>query len=291
MNNIKLAKTFGLTAALVLGASLSAMASITVNLTFTWSGSLWESGYTDSGLASDPTHTSLLQSDDAIGIYEFTTSGNDNVDSPIWSVCLSPAGLLDESKHTYNIESFSAAGTGIYPSAWTQSGGQNNQQWGVNNAAYLWSTYGMDIVNNPSGSYTGTQSQAAAALEFAIWTALYDSSGYGQLGVPSNWNWVAPTGQMDSTTKYWYNIYVSALTSSGITGPQFEGNILEGQGALGYPFNGQTGQSQEFFLLETPTHNSIPTPVPESSTMIAGALLLLPFGASTLRIFRKHRAV
>ena len=37
MNNIKLAKTFGLTAALVLGASLSAMASITVNLTFTWS--------------------------------------------------------------------------------------------------------------------------------------------------------------------------------------------------------------------------------------------------------------
>ena len=27
-------------------------------------------------------------------------------------------------------------------------------------------------------------------------------------------------------------------------------------------------------------------PVPEASTMIAGALLLLPFGASTLRILR-----
>jgi hypothetical protein len=31
-------------------------------------------------------------------------------------------------------------------------------------------------------------------------------------------------------------------------------------------------------------------PVPEPTTMIAGALLLLPFGASTLRILRKGRA-
>jgi hypothetical protein len=31
------------------------------------------------------------------------------------------------------------------------------------------------------------------------------------------------------------------------------------------------------------------TAVPEASTMIAGALLLLPFGASTLRILRKNR--
>jgi F0F1-type ATP synthase assembly protein I len=29
--------------------------------------------------------------------------------------------------------------------------------------------------------------------------------------------------------------------------------------------------------------------VPEPTTMIAGALLLLPFGASTLRILRKTR--
>jgi hypothetical protein len=33
------------------------------------------------------------------------------------------------------------------------------------------------------------------------------------------------------------------------------------------------------------------TPVPEPTTMVAGALLLLPFGASTLRIVRKKRAV
>jgi len=33
-----------------------------------------------------------------------------------------------------------------------------------------------------------------------------------------------------------------------------------------------------------------PTPVPEPTTMIAGALLLLPFGASTLRALRRNRA-
>ena len=30
-------------------------------------------------------------------------------------------------------------------------------------------------------------------------------------------------------------------------------------------------------------------PIPEPTTMIAGALLLLPFGASTLRMLRKTR--
>jgi hypothetical protein len=35
--------------------------------------------------------------------------------------------------------------------------------------------------------------------------------------------------------------------------------------------------------------NSDLVPVPEPTTMIAGALLLLPFGASTLRILRKNR--
>jgi hypothetical protein len=33
------------------------------------------------------------------------------------------------------------------------------------------------------------------------------------------------------------------------------------------------------------------TAVPEATTMIAGALLLLPFGASTLRILRRNRSV
>ena len=35
--------------------------------------------------------------------------------------------------------------------------------------------------------------------------------------------------------------------------------------------------------------NTAPTPVPEATTVLAGALLLLPFGASAFRILRKNR--
>jgi hypothetical protein len=47
------------------------------------------------------------------------------------------------------------------------------------------------------------------------------------------------------------------------------------------------GGGWSFTLLDK---GSAPTPVPEPTTMIAGALLLLPFGVSTLRILRKKRA-
>jgi hypothetical protein len=266
MKTIRLAQTFVLMAALVLGAGLSAMAS-TVNLQFTWTGSYYESGYS----------AAYIQSDDAIGIYAFNQWGtvNNQVPNSLDSVCLSPAGLLDGGAYTYNIEAFSVATPGIYPSAWAVGGG--GQQWGINNAAYLWNRYGKFIVNNTGN--VGYQSQRAAALEFAIWTALYNSTGYGQLGAN---NWVAPTGQMGSginSTFAWYDTYINALTTSGITGPQFTGNVLEGTGAV--TGGAGSGQSQEFFLLGTP--------VPEPTTMVVGALLLLPFGASTVRMFRKSR--
>ena len=38
-----------------------------------------------------------------------------------------------------------------------------------------------------------------------------------------------------------------------------------------------------------PVPQPVPQPVPEPTTMIAGTLLLLPFGASALRIFRRNR--
>jgi hypothetical protein len=44
----------------------------------------------------------------------------------------------------------------------------------------------------------------------------------------------------------------------------------------------QDGLSQNVPILS-------PVPVPEPMTMIAGALLLLPFAASTLRMVRKNR--
>jgi hypothetical protein len=82
----------------------------------------------------------------------------------------------------------------------------------------------------------------------------------------------------DSTVSF-YSSYINDLTSSGLNHAIFTGNILQST-IIGT--KADSGGSQEFFLLGTP--------VPEPTTMIAGALLLLPFGASTVRILRRKSA-
>jgi hypothetical protein len=55
------------------------------------------------------------------------------------------------------------------------------------------------------------------------------------------------------------------------------------------PFNKVIATSTQYaFEFDNVAYN--PTPVPEPTTMIAGALLLLPFGASTLRVLRRRTA-
>src|ERR1035438_4277307 len=122
------AKMLALASAVVLGGSMSARA--TIDMTFTWSGTLYEAGYS----------AKYISPADAIGIYAFNTSpaiGNSN---PFYSVCLSPAGLLDGNTHTYDVKPFGGGGganPGIYPSAWAWSPNNGHPQyWGVQNAAY-----------------------------------------------------------------------------------------------------------------------------------------------------------
>ena len=109
MKPFRLAQTVVLMTALVLGAGSKATAS-TVNLQFTWTGTLYESGYANT----------YINTSDAIGIYAFNQWGalNNSVPNPLYSICLSPAGLLDGGQYTYNIQSFSTASPGIYPSDW-----------------------------------------------------------------------------------------------------------------------------------------------------------------------------
>jgi hypothetical protein len=189
---------------------------------------------------------------------------------------------LDENTHTYNVETFATANPGIFPSQWASGTvGSQTQYWGIENAAYLWSTYGMNVVNEqfagpvPAG-LSGTASDQAAALEFAVWDVLYNSKGYGQLGGAV---YTAPTGQFDGAALADFNAYITALTTAGPNIPLYTGNVLEGTGAPGD--GAGAGDDQEFFLLSSP--------VPEPSTIVAGALLLLPFGVGTLRSLRRTR--
>jgi hypothetical protein len=270
MNKLKF-QALALISVAIAGTGLKSEAALTENMTFTWSGTYYQAGYSDDNYApGSPTH--LISSADAIGIYKFTTDGTHGVPNPLYSVCLSPAGLLDANPHTYTIESFSTANPGIFPSAWASGTvGGVQQLWGIQNAAYLFNTFGMKIINNTSGQ-AGDQNAQAAALEFAIWTALYDSKGYGTLGGSV---WTAPT--LLGTTLTDYNADLKALTTATSI-PLYTGNILEGIGAPGD--GAGAGDDQEFLVLGSP--------IPEPSTVITGVLLLLPFGLGALRKFRKQ---
>jgi hypothetical protein len=276
MINVKLTKAFGLAGVLMLGAAWSATASIT--MAFTWSGTLYQAGYTAS-LTTPSYNGQVIQANDAIGIYAFNVynvtqnpTPTPTPPNPFYSVCLSPAGLLDGGTYTYNAESLATASPGIYPSQWA---GTAAKPYGINNAAYLWSTYGSTVWN--SGS-----SAEAAALEFAIWTALYDSTGYGKLG--NNYFTINGWGAHADTFSD-YNTYLNGLTNSAFSGG-FTGDILEGTNAVAGGAN--SGQSQEFFLLQSASSQGT-SAVPEPATVAAGALLLLPLGVSILRIVRRNR--
>jgi len=258
-------RTVALVSALAIGAGFSAQATVT--LTFTWTGTLYDSGFSGQN----------IQTSDAIGIYAFTEQGSS---TPFYSVCLSPAGLLDGNQHTYNVDSFAEVNPGIFPTQWAWNGNNSNPQyWGIQNAAYLWNTFGMQIVNGKGASLglSGSANDQAAALEFAIWDVLYNSTGYGKVdgkayGLPTD----LTTGENTDINKF----YVAALLNTGGNIPIYNGSILEGTGAPKDGPNG--GDDQEFFLLGTP--------VPEPTTVIAGAMMLLPLGLSALRILRRKRA-
>lgn len=72
----------------------------------------------------------------------------------------------------------------------------------------------------------------------------------------------------------------------------FAPNIMSGQTSallIVNTANKQWGQSTANVIDGTVASTLDLAPVPEPTTMIAGALLLLPFGASTLRILRRNR--
>jgi hypothetical protein len=65
-------------------------------------------------------------------------------------------------------------------------------------------------------------------------------------------------------------------------------------GYLLYPTQGSTVNAdgeppQELLITASVDPETVTAPVPESPTVIAGALLLLPFAASMLRILRKKQ--
>jgi hypothetical protein len=134
-------------------------------------------------------------------------------------------------------------------------------------AAYLYNTYIGSVVDNDT----------RAALCIAIWEALYEGSGVYNVGFKG----VDNTTAGDNATPTFY-----------VTGSSAVQNIANGWLTAGANAQWAGYNFTWFAEREVNDVQSLAGPwnaVPEPTTMIAGALLLLPFGASTLRMLRKRQ--
>jgi hypothetical protein len=119
-----------------------------------------------------------------------------------------------------------------------------------------------------TSSGTLTSPTFTAAAGFLVTT-------YGP-GLPFVWT------TLDSSATVTASGYAALGNSLAFTGnnPQFTSSGGDGSWAIGGYGNVGGNLEVDFSY----------TPVPEPTTMVAGVMLLLPFGASTLRMLRKSRA-
>jgi hypothetical protein len=208
------------------------------------------------------------------------------------SVCTDVGGTVYLGQtYGYDVASFSHQ-TGIDPS-WglnanggTIAGGNSlagEEALAIQNAASIFYNHFTDLGN----AATPTEN---AAVQLAVWAALYNTAGNGSVfGV--SYNAVTHTGSIDTSGARFQvtsgdsaAINLAASWLVGLTGSStYQGDLLYPDPQ--YQNNGDGNPVQELLL-----RTQDAPPVPEPSTIVAGALLLLPFGASTLRVFRKNRA-
>ena len=187
----------------------------------------------------------------------------------IYTYC-TDVGIYWQSGQRYEAVQFSDGdANGIRPawSALTES---------IENASWLYNTY----YSNPNETSYITDAKKAAGMQLAIWKVLYDTvDGTGIIN-PTAWN----TGNLQVT---------GGTANNANQGVSWASQLLADLNAA---------RANNTFTVYSDTwlhpvnensqgmiYNDL-TPVPEPTTILAGALLLLPFGASTIRYFRKNRA-
>jgi hypothetical protein len=257
-----------MTALAVAGLVAGAMsARATIDMSITDPGSL---SVTDVGLTS-PDGKNLGVGGYYIGVYGFTVSAIDDttaaatgltVNSKFNSVCLSPSGeLYANTTYNYTYESFSGAAKGLNPKGYWSD-------YGIESAAWLWN-------KESSGVTTGAQ---GAGLALAMLEVLYNAGANGT--IIANPTAYAPNFGNDEAARTAYNAYLADFSAAGssVTSLASYGIFV--------PTTGSSPLSGQEFIFLSPNDPNI-QPVPEPTTLISGALLLLPFGASTLRILRK----
>jgi hypothetical protein len=192
------------------------------------------------------------------------------------------ATLYLGNSYTYDTPATPFSGqTGVDPKWGTGANGgtDGSAAAAIQNAAYLFNTYG-----NLTGTGLGGNNEQKAALQLAVWAVLYDTTVGGSVtGSRFSVNALQTLGTDTAAISLadgWITD-LNALSNVGNFG--YTGYLLYPDPQTGVNNGpGQDGKPPQELL--------IAVPVPESPTVIAGALLLLPFAASTFKILRKKRA-
>jgi hypothetical protein len=173
------------------------------------------------------------------------------------TVCLDLKGIIYlGSTYTFNEVVYSGQ-NGLDPN-WgnptTAPTGTASYQ-AINNAAFLYASH-----------ENLTSATDWAALQLAVWKVLYDTGTNGSVVWGNNSRFQV---NYDPTSAAWKEAtnWIAALPRT--------------QNYAGYLLQPTDTSAQELIVGVSP--------VPEPSTLMAGAALLLPFGASTLRFARRYR--
>lgn len=163
---------------------------------------------------------------------------------------------------------------------WTSGGtytavnfaGQNgiNPTWSgpmaIEDVAYLYNNYFLGQTLNLDQD---------AGMQLAIWKLLYDSGATGYVTTDFSSGKFQVVSGFDATAISDAEAYISDVNTA-LAADDFTVNTY-----AGLWLKPNDGSSQGLIY----------TPVPEPSTIFAGAMLLLPLGMSISRVLRKHRAV
>jgi hypothetical protein len=194
-----------------------------------------------------------------VGSIKLTEVGdNPAMPNTYYTVCTDIEGVLFLGRnYGFTQPTVFSGQTGIKP---TWGATSSDAAAAIQNAAHLFFTHQSVLAS-------GSQSEKAA-LQLAVWEALYDTGGTIGLGSGRFQATGADAAALGLATTW---------LQTDLTGNySYAGFLLTPDPTEQYGYPGQG------VLIDV-------TPVPEPTTMIAGALLLIPFGLSTVRFLRRKR--
>ena len=200
--------------------------------------------------------------------------------------------------------------TGVDGSGNSLAGGSTDAHWLLNGAAAItvnpgfpippWVDYSSGNGNSRWISVDSSGGNASLPITTQTFTTTFTLSGLANVSLSGEW-------ASDNASKLYLNGNLIGTIPFGVS-PNYSFGLYTGFSTSIQSYfnlygvntltivdsNGditqQDGNPGGWFGVRANDLRISGTPVPEPTTLIAGALMLLPFGASTLRILRRNRA-